>query len=71
MIVDGFLKRMSDKDVIDAYFERNSMARLMQLVLDWLEQNEREDMDMEKYADKIEFYSDGKNNDQFLFSHLS
>lgn len=59
MMVDGILKKMSDKDVVDAYFERNSSARLMQLVLDWLEQNEREDMDMGKYSDKIKFYSEG------------
>lgn len=62
MVVDGLVKRMSDKDVVDAFFERNSSARLMQVVLDWLEKNESEDIDMAKYCDKIEFYSEGELN---------
>ena len=59
MVVDGAAKKMSDKDVIDLLFEKDSTIRVMQLVIDWLEKNERDDMDSEQYSDKIEFYSEG------------
>ncbi|XP_015789008.1 nuclear pore complex protein Nup107 [Tetranychus urticae] len=62
MMVDAANKKMSDQEVIDAFFERDINARTMQLVIDWLERNEQEDMDSEKYCDKMEFYSEGPHS---------
>lgn len=55
MQVDGVAKRISDKILIDSIYERDIVARQMQLVTDWLEQNERDDMEFERYCEKIEF----------------
>lgn len=52
-------KRLSDRQVIEEFYARDSIVRQMQLVVDWLEQNETDLMKDEQYKDKIQFYSNG------------
>ncbi|RWS04618.1 nuclear pore complex protein Nup107-like isoform X1, partial [Dinothrombium tinctorium] len=57
MVVDNDVRR-SDREVIDALYDRDSKLRQMQLVIDWLEQNENDALNEEETF-KLEFYSEG------------
>jgi len=58
MVIDDIIVKMSDKKLIERTFERLSSLRQMQLVIDWLEQNQIDDNE-EVTNDKVEFYSEG------------
>lgn len=62
MSIDSSHKQQSDKELIENFYDKNSAIREMQLVIDWLEQNEMDDMEEKgETEDKIEFYNNGPN----------
>lgn len=50
---------LSEEQIIGNFFVVNSEIRCMQLVIDWLEANEADDLDYEDEEDKVEFYAEG------------
>ena len=62
MIVDDIVNanKMSDKKLIEKTFERNSVLRQMQVVIDWLERNQLDDNE-DVANDRVQFYSEGFN----------
>ncbi|RWS22909.1 nuclear pore complex protein Nup107-like isoform X1, partial [Leptotrombidium deliense] len=50
--------RLTDKEVVDALYDRDSNLRQMQLVIDWLEQNESDALN-EDETFKLEFFAEG------------
>lgn len=50
---------LSDRQVIDQLYERNSRIRQMQLIADWLELNFQDDMMRMENEENIRFYSEG------------
>ena len=53
---------VSDRQVVDKFFERSPSIRQMQLVIDWLEGNFAEDLQRSVDDEKIEFYSEGPHS---------
>ena len=51
-------ERVSDKQVIEKFYENNANVRQMQLVIDCLELNEHDQLEEENYNEKIQFYSE-------------
>lgn len=58
MVVDES-RTLSDRQVIDLLYERNSKIRQMQLITDCLEQNYMDDMQRIENEENINFYSEG------------
>lgn len=58
----------SDKEIVESLFERDPTIRQIQLVIDWLEQNELDDLQDEAEENKIEFYSEGNYSPCFTIS---
>ena len=52
-------RKLSDRQVIDLLYERNSKIRQMQLITDCLEQNFLDDMQRIENEENINFYSEG------------
>ncbi|KAI1285226.1 Nuclear pore complex protein [Halotydeus destructor] len=56
MVDEGIL---SDSEVMQSVFDKNHNLRRMQLIIDWLEQNEQNDMQDKDDQNNIQFYSEG------------
>lgn len=56
-LMDTLGKRLSDKDIVDNFYQKNSFIRQCQLVVDWLEKNAADDFD-ETCFEKMEHFSD-------------
>lgn len=50
---------LSEEQMIGRFYLTNREVLTMQIVTDWLEANEADDMDYKNYEDKVEFYSEG------------
>lgn len=51
--------RFSEEQIIGNFYVANEEIRRMQLVTDWLEANEANDLDYKDEEDKVEFYTEG------------
>ncbi|XP_067133946.1 nuclear pore complex protein Nup107 [Centruroides vittatus] len=60
VMMDTLYKRMSDKQVIEYLYERDSTVRQNQLIVDWLEKNAAEDFE-HNHPNKVEFFLQHNN----------
>ncbi|XP_076371514.1 nuclear pore complex protein Nup107 isoform X3 [Tachypleus tridentatus] len=57
ILMDTLGSPLSDRQIIDNLYERDSFIRQCQLVVDWLEQNHAEDFE-DKHHNKVKFFSE-------------
>nr|XP_006815564.1 PREDICTED: nuclear pore complex protein Nup107-like [Saccoglossus kowalevskii] len=55
LITDDLSKRLSEKQIMDSLFTKDSYTRQNQVVIDWLERNASDQL--QDYYDNVEFYS--------------